>query len=156
MSYVKNKKTVIDIGSSQPATATLAAAITAADTGFGCIVDTMDGLEISRGTTEDPAVYCTSDTTFIKQDTEEMQISPFTIEGFVNDEVAGDYLAVKALADTMIRADTQGTMVITEPDGTTQSWFEIKFTNVSSLRGGAQDKQRFRLEVIAMTLPADA
>lgn len=156
MSYVKNKKTLIYIGSSKPVSATLAAAITAADTGFACLIETMEGLELSRGTVDDPTVYCSSATAFKKRDTDELEISNFSITGMVDDESVSGYAAVMALAETMIKADTRGTMVITEPNGTDKLWLEIKLVKAGKMRGGAQDKQKFSIEAIAMTMPADS
>lgn len=156
MSYVKNKKTLISIGSATPASATLAAAVTAADTSFECLIETMNGIELSRGTIDDPTVYCSAADTFKRRDTDELEISNFTIEGMVDDEAANGYAAVMTLAETMIKADTRGTMVITEPNGTDKLWFEIKLVNASKMRGAAQDKQKFKIEAIPMTMPADA
>lgn len=154
--YVKNKKTLVHIGSSTPLAATLAAAVTAADTGFGCLISQMDGLELSRGTVDDPTVYCSSADAFKQRDTDELEVSALVLEGMVDKGSASGYAAVYALAQTMIKADTRGTLVVTEPNGTDKLWAEIKLTNVSKLRGGAQDKQRFKMEMIAMTMPADA
>jgi len=150
--YVKNKKTLVHIGSSTPATPDLAAAVTAADTGFGCLITSMNGADFSRGTITDPKVYCNDADTFLRKDTDELEISNFTMEGMV-DADSSDYAAVKALSDTMILADTRGTMVITEPNGTDKIWFEIKLVMVGKPRGGPQDKQMFKIEAVPMTLP---
>ena len=156
MAYVKSKKTRIHIGATKPATADMAAAVIAADVGLMCLVVTMNGLDLTRGTITDPTVHCNSDSAFKRKDTDELEVSNFVIEGMVDSDAAEGYDAVKALADTMIKADTQGTMVITEPNETDKLWLEIKLVNVSKMRGGAQDKQKFKIEAIAMTLPADA
>ena len=154
--YQKNKKTLLHFGSSAPATATLAGAITAAVTGFGCLVDTMNGLDLTRGTIDDPKVYCNDPDSFQHKDTDELQISNYVVEGMVDADGASGYDEVKALAETMIKADTNGVMVITEPNGIDKLWLRIKFVKVAKLRGGAQDKQRFALEVVAMTMPKAA
>lgn len=154
--YVKNKKTLVHVGSGVPATATLAAAVTAADTGFSCLIETMNGIELTRGTTDDPTVYCSAAESFKHRDTDELEISNFVIEGMVDVDAGSGYAAVIALADAMIKADTRGTMVITEPNGTDKLWFEIKLVSAAKMRGGAQDKQKFKIEAIPMTLPAAA
>lgn len=154
MSYVKNKNTLVHIGSNVPGTKTLAAAVTAADTGFACLIETMSGAELTRGTIQDPKVYCQDAGTFQRKDTDELEISNFVIEGMVDDDSASGYAAVIALGETMIKADTRGVMVITEPNGTDKLWFEIKLVSAAKMRGGAQDKQKFKIEAVPMTLPA--
>ena len=156
MSYVKNKKTLVHIGATVPGTKTLAAAVTAADTGFECLIETLNGIELSRGTIDDPTVYCAAADSFKRRDTDELEISNLVIEGMVDDDAANGYAAVMALAETMIKADTRGVMVITEPNGTDKLWFEVKLVMAGKMRGGAQDKQKFKIEAIAMTLPVDA
>lgn len=156
MAYVKNKKTRVSIGATVPATKDLATAETAADTSFMCLIDTMNGLDLTRATLTEPSVYCAAATSFLQKDTDELDISNLTIEGFVDDDPANGYDAVNALADAMIKADTRGTIVITEPDGTSKMWLEIKLVRFGKIRGGAQDRQKFAMEMIAMTMPADA
>lgn len=156
MSDVKNKKTVIHIGAASPATPDLAAAELVADTSFMCLIETMNGAELSRGTVSDNSVYCTAESSFKHKDTDELEISNFTIEGLVNDDDTKGYAAIEALADTMIKADTRGTLVITEPNGTDKLWFEIKLVMFGKMRGAAQDKQKFKLEAVVMSMPAAA
>lgn len=156
MSYVKSKKTRISIGSGLPASETLAAAVTAADTSFECLIETMNGFDLSRGTSDDPTVHCNSDDSFTPSDTDDLKVSNFTIEGMVDDESANGYDAVYALGIAMIKADAKGTLVITEPNGTDKLWAKVKVASLSKMRGGAQDKQKFKIEFVALSLPSDA
>ena len=149
----KNKKTKIYLGSAVPASATLAAAVTAADVGMGCMITTLAGIGLSRGTTEDDAVLC-EEGSFKVKDTDEMEISNFTASGYVYD--SAEYLAVAALADAMIKADTRGTFLLVEPNGTDKLWMEMKILKWEIERGGAEDKKKFSIELLPMTIPADA
>lgn len=156
MSYVKNKKTLVSIGSGDPATDDLAGAVTAADTSFECLITNLTGFELTRGTVDDPQVYCASASAFKRRDTDELEVSNLVIEGMVDDDAGSGYDAIIALADTMIKADTQGVVVITEPNGTDKLWAKMKLVAAAKVRGAPQDKQGFRIEMIPMTLPADA
>lgn len=156
MSYIKNKKTLVSIGSGEPATDDLAGAVAAADTSFGCLIENLSGWELTRGTVDDPTVYCASNTSFKRRDTDDLEISNLVIEGMVDDDETVGSDAVMALADTMIKADTQGVIVITEPNGTDKVWAKVKLVSAAVVRGAAQDKQRFRIEAVAMSLPSAA
>lgn len=156
MSYIKNKKTLVSIGSGAPATDDLAGAVTAADTSFGCLIETLNGFELTRGTIDDPTVYCASDSSFKRRDTDDLEISNLVIEGLIDDDETVGSDDVMALADTMIKADTAGVIVITEPNGTDKIWAKVKLVSAAKMRGAAQDKQKFRIEAIAMSLPAAA
>lgn len=156
MAHIKNKKTRLSIGSGEPATNDLAAAETVATTSFECLVETMDGLIETRSTEDDPEVYCDSDTTIKRKDTRELEVSDFMVEGLVDDDPASGYDAVAALCQTMIRADTTCTIVITEPNGTDKLWFTAKLVESSKKRGGAQDKQRFKIQATPRRLPLAA
>lgn len=149
---IKNKKTRIFIGSSTPASPNLAAAITAASIGFGCTITSMNGLSKTRSATDEEAVYCDHES-FKKKDTGELEISPFTATGLVDTSV--EYEAVEALANAMIIGDTQGTFVLVEPNGTDKLWMEMKVLKWDIERGGAEDKKKFSIELLPMTLPKD-
>jgi|GEM_PF-4126295 len=156
MAYVKNKKTLLHIGSGTPATEDLAGAEAVATTSFECLIESMDGLELMRGTIDDPQVYCDDNTAIKQRDTDQLEVSNLVITGLVDDEAANGYDALIALANTMLVADTPGVLVITEPNGTDKLWCKMKLVSAAKMRGAPQDKQKFKIEMIAKTLPVDA
>ena len=149
---IKNEKTRLFIGDTTPANATLAEAISAATVGFGCIITSMDGLDETRGTTSDDAVYCTDVENFTPDDSDDLKVSNFVLSGYVAKDSA-DYDEAETLGRAMVRSGDQGTFVLIEPNTVDHIWMEMKVVKFAKKRGGPKDKQRFEIELIARTLP---
>ena len=146
----KVKGTLIHIGNTATATS-LVTAVTAATIEFECAeVTSINGLGLGRETQSEEESMCADATSYTPDDTGKLTVSNFTLEGKTKNADAA-----QAQAETMILADTEGVLVITEPNGTDKLWFLIKFVKFEYQRGGPNDIKKFSLECIARTLPKD-